>query len=240
MKERTLRFSGLEWYELVQNKKILIVGAGGIGSWCTLFLSRILEKTPIYVMDYDIVEEHNIGGQFFDSFNVGSLKVAALQRQITGHYGGMVSVVNDRFTKNTGLTDVNFIISAVDNMRTRKVIFDKIVEKLNTTGKLTHLIDGRLLAESYQIFSVYNSNDFEQYKATLFNDEEAPTMACSTKATTHCGAAIAADITGILLNMVTNDHYKDNRREVPFMISKYFDLMMYDTKIPEIFQTERV
>ena len=239
MKDRTLRFSGLEWYDPVQSANILIVGAGGIGSWCALFLSRILENVSVTVMDYDIVDEYNMGGQFFNKSCVGSSKVAALQKQITGHYGGNISPRYNKFTEDINITGYNYIIAAVDNMDARRFIFNK-VNYHQKIGEFISLIDGRLLAESYQIFSINNSEDLERYSLTLFNDDEAPTTACSAKATTHCGAGIAADITGILLNMVTNNHYKDNRREVPFMISKHFDLMIYETNVPKIFQTEEI
>lgn len=235
--ERTLRFNGLPWYEPIQKKKILIVGAGGIGSWTALFLSRIFENSMVKVIDFDMIEEYNLAGQFYSRNQIGKTKVGALSQSIMNNYGGYISISPMRI-EDLPLTDLirfDYIVSAVDNMQTRKYIFDVVSSLKNT--KFIPIIDGRLLAESYQILTVSLPELLEQYKITLFQDGDVADLACSAKATTHCGASIAADITGLIINMVTNEDAKDNVREVPFMISKHFDLMYYDTEVPKMFQT---
>lgn len=239
--DRTLRFSGLEWYEPIQNKKVLIVGAGGIGSWTALFLSRIFIGTNLRVVDFDVIDEYNLAGQFYSRNSIGSSKAETLQREINNFGGnidigyGRVEEYNDSF-----LLSFDYIISAVDNMTARKYLYTKIKAYNTRNSRLVKFIDGRLLAESYQIFTVDCAEKLELYERVLFDDSEAKDAACSMKATSHCGASIGVDITGLLINMVTNDHYKDDVRDVPFMITKHFDLMMYDTEIPKIFQTQTV
>lgn len=232
--ERTLRFNGLPWYEPIQKKKILIVGAGGIGSWTALFLSRIFENSNVTVIDFDLIEEYNLAGQFYAKSQIGKTKVGALSNSIMNNYGGYITIYPIRVQDIGNITEYDYIISAVDNMEARKYIFDRVS---SNEDKFIPIIDGRLLAESYQILTVSSPELLEQYKATLFQDSDVADLACSAKATTHCGASIAADITGLIVNMVTNEDAKDNIREVPFMISKHFDLMYYDTEIPKMFQT---
>ncbi len=58
------RFRDADWFEKADTLKtpIVIGGAGGIGSWLVLFLSRILNNcTDLYLFDFDSVEEVNIG-----------------------------------------------------------------------------------------------------------------------------------------------------------------------------------
>jgi len=125
-------------------------------------------------------------------------------------------------------------------MNARKYIFDSISKIYKESHCFIPIIDGRLLAESYQIITISKPELLESYDQTLFDDKDVSDIMCSAKATSHCSASIAADITGLILNMETNKAQNDDIREVPFMISKHFDLMLYDTKIPKLFQTESV
>lgn len=239
--ERTLRFNGLEWYELIQDKNILIIGAGGIGSWTALFLSRLFEDCHITVMDSDQVEATNLGGQFYEESHIDLSKVKALSQSINYRYGGTIKPIYARYDENQSLDqwkyeNVDYVILAVDNMKTRRDVYNNV----KICNRFIPFIDGRLLAESYQIFTVSTPEDLERYRHTLFLDSEIPDLVCSAKATTHCAASIGADITGLFINMATNAHFRENLREVPFMISKHFDLMLYDTQIPKVLQAEVV
>ena len=58
------RFKGADWFEIVQEQDVILAGLGGIGSWVSLFLSRLGPKT-ISLYDDDHFEEHNLSGQAF-------------------------------------------------------------------------------------------------------------------------------------------------------------------------------
>lgn len=234
--ERTLRFNGLPWYQPVQSKHVLIVGAGGIGSWTALLLSRVFEETNITVMDFDIVDGYNMGGQLYSQNQIDSFKTGALAKTINMNYGGYIATSNSRVEDFQLLATHHTIIVAVDNMKARKHIYESVKRIYDNSDFLINIIDGRLLAESYQIFTVNTPERLREYKLTLFDDSEVPDLACSAKATSHCGASIAADITGLFLNIVTNEDAGDDIRDVPYMLSKHFDLMMYDTEVPKMFQ----
>ena len=53
MSEIRKRFKLLPYVKEAKKKKVLIVGAGGIGSWTALFLSRVGYK--LMVIDFDII-----------------------------------------------------------------------------------------------------------------------------------------------------------------------------------------
>ena len=71
MNEHYNRFKEAPWFLSVPEEEKAVIhystinigGAGGIGSWTALFLSRAGFYT--YVQDFDTIETHNIGGQFF-------------------------------------------------------------------------------------------------------------------------------------------------------------------------------
>ena len=57
--------------------KILIIGAGSIGSYTTLALSK-MGAVLLTVVDFDEIEEHNIPNQFFKIDDIGKQKIEAL------------------------------------------------------------------------------------------------------------------------------------------------------------------
>jgi len=56
----------------------MIIGVGGVGSWIALFLA-IAGVREIYVVDGDVVEEHNLSRTAFPEYLVGLKKVEALE-----------------------------------------------------------------------------------------------------------------------------------------------------------------
>ena len=69
-------------------KKVLVVGAGGIGTTFVDLLVPALERTAlnaeITLMDGDVVEASNLGHQRFTQEQIGMYKVSALSSRHTG------------------------------------------------------------------------------------------------------------------------------------------------------------
>ncbi|MHA1199668.1 MAG: hypothetical protein ACTSQF_10110, partial [Candidatus Heimdallarchaeaceae archaeon] len=59
------RFRDASWFGNVETltTPIVVGGAGGIGSWLTFFLARMLSNNYIFLYDFDTVEEVNMAGQ---------------------------------------------------------------------------------------------------------------------------------------------------------------------------------
>lgn len=53
------RFKGADWFSWLYRRPVLLGGAGGIGSWVSMFLSRL--GCHIYIYDFDIFERINLG-----------------------------------------------------------------------------------------------------------------------------------------------------------------------------------
>jgi len=105
--------------------KILVIGAGGIGSFFagTLFNLKSAGQLPknvsIVFYDPDTVEEKNIRYQNFTAADIGFDKVEAME----------VRLGFDGVCKRIGLEDfpgikADIIICAVDNAETRQAVFD--------------------------------------------------------------------------------------------------------------------
>lgn len=71
------RFKDAPWFQ-VGPQDIILVGQGGIGSWCSLLLAR--GGHNLYLYDNDTYDESNAAGQFMKLKDIGVNKaVASLQ-----------------------------------------------------------------------------------------------------------------------------------------------------------------
>jgi molybdopterin/thiamine biosynthesis adenylyltransferase len=204
-KPTSVRFSDIEWFH--PGIPVLIGGAGGIGSWLTFFLAR--QECKIYLHDFDEVDETNLGGQLYGTNYIGQDKVESMM-SIADKFCANDTVSNmGKFTEDSYANTIMF--SAFDNMKARKLMF----EKWRAQPNREIFIDGRMLAESAQIFAVRKGRE-DEYEEWLFDDSEVEDIACSMKATSHCGAMTASFMTSIFNNYITNVKSKMEFREVPF------------------------
>lgn len=212
------RFKDASWFDQEYFKKsigsVIIGGAGGIGSWLTLFLSRI--GLDIVLYDFDKYELHNIGGQLFNISNVGNYKTESTKKLV--EQLGCINTVdcdNNKITEEYGMVS-KFCFSAFDNMEARKILFNKWLKNYSN-DKDAIFIDGRLLAENLQIFCVTtNEKDIELYKEQLFDDSEVEDAICSMKQTSHVAAMISSLMTSFFTNHLSNIINNNRHRKVPF------------------------
>lgn len=223
------RFSDLDWANKVKELNILVVGAGGIGSWTTLLLSRA-GFNSITIIDDDMVEAVNLGGQFYSIEDIGTPKVLALHDalqiysnyDIKYHYGKIQPIESESSINinNSKLGYYDIIIGAVDNMETRKYLF----ESWESNGKEKSVfIDGRLLAEVFQIFTIdkKDSISIERYKESyLFDDKDVDDVPCTSKATSYYGAGIAFEINKKVISWIRNE-FLNGVDDLPFEVKNY-------------------
>lgn len=215
------RFKDAPWYtgDYQTPTYILLGGAGGIGSWTALLLSRAGFRPVVY--DFDTVEAHNIGGQLYDVASIEKLKVEALHKIIVDFAEISIDISEERMNEESSSN--KYVISAFDNMIARKQMFENWV-KLYASPASSHydptglFIDGRLTAEQMWIYCVKASSkdDIEAYRKTIFPDSELPDDPCTFRQTSHAAAMIASHIVGFLTNHITNIIDGDDVRAVPF------------------------
>lgn len=213
------RFKDLIWFEKTKDKKVVIGGCGGIGSWLSLLVSRAGLIPFIY--DDDKIEAHNIGGQFFELNDVGLYKVEAIRKILIEFSNTFSYTLSEKYIKSSMRSNIMF--SAFDNMKARKIMFENFKEFIEHTN-VSELsikpifIDGRLGAEYFEIYCV-TEDKIEEYEKTLFEDSEIQDLPCTAKQTSHTATMIAANMVGFLTNHISNCTTNSNERVVPF---KYF------------------
>lgn len=218
------RFKDLEWVGGLKNlPPIIIGGVGGIGSYLALYLSR--QELDLILFDNDIIDNTNMSGQHYFYNEINTLKTEAIAKQIKD-FSDIDVETYGFYDKNSVASPIMF--SAFDNMKARKIMF----HNWKSQEDRMIYIDGRLNAESFEIYLITPKNEDKYENKYLFDDEEAEEPLCTMKATTHCGAIIAGFMTAGFVNYVTNTHLKFNMRELPFKLS--YDLELFNQTIYEI------
>lgn len=207
------RFKGVEWYPK-EDTYTLVGGAGGIGSWLTMLLSRAGFKPVVF--DFDTLEEHNMSGQLYSKHMIGLPKVEALKKVVSDYCSQELMVFNEVVTDETFSHAITF--SAFDNMKARRALFTSWKQNFHTDPKAI-FIDGRLTAEQMQIFCVIGGDTraLEEYDYEhLFNDSMVEDAPCTVRQTSHAAAMIASHMVGFLTNHITNVYNGEQMRPVPF------------------------
>ena len=200
------RFSGADWYDS-EGRDIVVGGAGGIGSWVCLFLSRI--GHTLYIYDNDTIDESNMAGQFYGIKQIGLNKAVATMENIVTFSGANDGEVSGLYDQDSETSPIVF--SCFDNMSARKLMF----EKWAAQDDREIFIDGRMLAEVGMVYAVEKGNE-EAYRTQIFGDNEVQEADCSFKATSHCGGLIGSMMVSALNNYISNKNNGADIRVVPF------------------------
>lgn len=190
------------------NVPILVIGAGGIGGWTALCLSK-MGCQNLTLIDKDTVGEENVGNQIYSSRTIGVNKTVAWG-QLTESLRDMDVVLHHGEFTNLLLLEKAFVISAVDNMETRRAAFESLTE-----GQI--FIDGRMAGNALEVYTVTPERR-EQYVKTLFTDEEGVELPCTARTIIYNCFIIS----GLIADAVVRTIKKD---PVPFVVE--IDLRNY-------------
>jgi len=167
-----------------------IIGCGALGSWVAVQLAK-LGVQNIVLWDDDIVELHNLPNQMFHLSHLGRNKAEALAELIESMTGIKVRTKPVRCTKDDVLNGVVF--SCVDSMLARATLFSAF----KSSAKALLWIEGRMGLREGLLYTVdpLSMKQIDQYKTTLYTDDDSERSACGTSqavAATACHIASLA------------------------------------------------
>ena len=110
--------------------RLTVVGLGGIGSNLIELLVPALEKIgvamEIYLMDGDIVEEHNLGHQRYTSKDIGEHKVMSLVRRFEDLNNVKLTPITENLRTASQLVDSEMVIVCVDRPEPRRLVHNSV------------------------------------------------------------------------------------------------------------------
>lgn len=104
-------------------KSILVAGCGSVGSW----ISELLASQGYHslsVLDFDKVDESNLGTQFYFKSDLGRPKCSQLSSNIYRKFGVKVEHINKKITQSTSkiVKKYSLVIDTFDNWESRNLL----------------------------------------------------------------------------------------------------------------------
>ncbi len=197
---------------------IVVVGAGGIGSWAALALAK-MGCPNITVIDFDTIEDHNVATQFYKESQIGMEKVEALKENILDYTGIEIIPIPTKWEVVFNVEDFqehikeSIVISAVDSLVTRRKLFKFFMK---TGIKPYTYLDARMGGELFRMFSVdwFIPETVDKYTSKLFSKTKAHKEACTERAISYntflSGAMIAHAVKNIVKDkQISSEIYVD-------------------------------
>ena len=148
-----------------RDSKILVIGAGGIGSWLVSILHKYdehgqMHNAKITIADPDIVEDKNLSYQNFEEDEILDYKSLCLESRYN------VNGINHKINTHDQLATYDLIVCCVDNGKTRKMLFEYC------TNNDTYFID--LRCEGHGVYALTSDADknLDQLLDTVDDSEE--------------------------------------------------------------------
>jgi threonine dehydrogenase-like Zn-dependent dehydrogenase len=200
----------------LSNLRVCIVGAGSIGSFTALALTK-MGIQHLALWDRDVVELHNISNQFYTRDAIDTPKVIAVLNECKRYTPSEIDIeCFNNFYDGQGMERYDVVIALTDNIEGRKAAF----EASQKSPKTQLFVDGRMGAELFRSFA-FNPHDstlsteyFNDYIDGVVNEE----LPCTARSIIYNVAFAASVITSFVKKFVCD-------QKMPFQF--IFDFSTY-------------
>lgn len=205
------------------NMKVFMLGAGSIGSFAAISMAK-MGIINCSIVDFDSVEIHNQANQIYNWHQAGKLKISCL-KSIIDQYSK--NNWNWNFTKDKLDTienvsqyanGCNIIISAVDNMDARQLLFNYCIEKASSIDMFIDARIGAVQSECYAIQPFMPEEVEEFTKNNLDNSSTMPDIKCTEKSIIFPVMWTSSWITSCLYHIANG-----TQDQIPFCIDINFN-----------------
>lgn len=228
-----------------ESKRVIMVGAGGIGTWLAAGVVRLLEwkyhGSALIIVDGDNYEQKNLERQDFTQMgNKASVKALELSKQFTNTVVIPIPkwVVSDehpptdddsnKIKASQLINENDIVLAVVDNFAARKIIFDA-ASKLENVDVFTGGNDDNLFGSVYH-YRRRNGIDVTAHPVETHPEYQNPPdrnpgeMSCQERAEVEGGTQILATnmaVASYILGRIQHTIVSDQN---PEQSEIYFDL----------------
>ena len=181
------------------NLDVTIIGAGSTGGFTALNLAK-MGIGKIKVIDFDIVEAHNLPNQFYRTQDINKPKVEALKEIIKDFTELEIGIENIEIKEDYDF-DINLnslVILCVDSIEARELIYDKIKDFP------IKLIDTRFGGEGYSIHVVDLNNENEKLVFEKSLEGEIKETPCGEKGIIYTILSLASEVCFLVKSLDLN------------------------------------
>ena len=128
MKHDRIKLLLKENFTKLEDAKIILLGVGGVGSFCLDCLYRS-GVTDITIVDYDTYDETNQNRQMWSELHEGEVKVEALKT----HYPNLRLInvrVDEEWVKDFDFEEYHLVLDAIDDTKAKLALAQKCHKKL--------------------------------------------------------------------------------------------------------------
>ncbi|KKT82488.1 MAG: hypothetical protein UW79_C0005G0013 [Candidatus Yanofskybacteria bacterium GW2011_GWA2_44_9] len=215
----------------MMTEKITLIGAGSLGSFQALLISKIAHAIgcEIEVFDHDKVESHNTDNQLYRLSDAGSLKADSLKKIVYLLTEKNIKTEPVKINQSDILRLRGIVIVMVDSMAARREIF----EACKNDASVSYYIEARTGGNTAYVyaFNPRQQGSISQYAQMLYSDKRVLNPACATIETVPALWAVAAAVAKILILIKKDDSFRDKFLEV---VVNFEDLPLVKTDKKEI------
>jgi Dinucleotide-utilizing enzymes involved in molybdopterin and thiamine biosynthesis family 1 len=131
--QRTILLIGEENFLKISQKKVIVFGVGGVGSWCAESLVRSGIRY-LTLVDYDVVAESNINRQLpANSLTIGRSKVEVLKEHFLSINPDVeITIAHQAYNSETAasfqLGTYDYVIDAIDSINDKSLLIRSACE----------------------------------------------------------------------------------------------------------------
>lgn len=185
---RTERYKNLLPPERLATSECSVIGVGAIGRQVALQLAA-MGVGALHLVDFDRVEEANLGPQAYLAEDVGRSKVVATADLVARLNPDLrIDATAERYARSMEVRPVLFC--CVDSIQTRRLVFE------GAAARTRLFVDGRMAAEVLRVLSAFDGPSRSRYASTLFDPAQAHREGCTARSTIYCANVAAGLMVG--------------------------------------------